>query len=1024
LDSLKSLTEEQWVIETVDSNDVRLTGTSLVLDANGNPHISYKTGSDLGYAYKDDGDWHITLLTGREGSYSSLALLGNRPHIMYFKYFNYTSNLEYVYQDAAEDWYVEVLVSGNNQLSARDNVSLVLDGEGYPHLAFTLFRCMMWVSGNCIRWDPGDLIYLREDGSGWKDPVTMGYSADYSSMALDSDNNVFMSFYNDYSEELKHSYLHHDPFDPVIYMVDDAGDVGKFTDIAVDERFYPPTPHISYFDATNENLKYAYRTGAFSWHIDVVDSEGSVGKYTSLALDADGYPHISYRDETNQDLKYAYMDDVDWHIYTVDSTGDVGKYTSLALDASGRPHISYIDASNGNLKYAYLGGPSTGSMIYLPLVLKARTAPSPTPTITPGGPTLTPTATSTSTSTPTSSPTPTATPTPTSTPTNTPTPTSTATNTPTPTPTPTPVPATFPYYDGFESGTLGDEWMVHTTSQGRVQVSSSYPHSGTYSLLLDDYENDSIYSTAAAILTIDLSGQSQVDLDFWWDEWGSDSLSDGVFISDDSGATWYQVMSFDDDPTSWRHQIIDLDEKAASQGMTFNDHFQIKFQFRADDPIPNDGYAIDEVQVRAAPSPTPATFPYYDGFESGTLGDEWMVYFTNEGRVQVSSSYPYSGTYSLLLDDYENDSIYSTAAAILTIDLSGQTQVDLDFWWDEWGSDSVSDGVFISDDSGATWYQVMSFDDDPTSWRHQIIDLDEEAASQGMTFNDHFQIKFQFYNDDPIPWDGYAIDEVQVRAAPVPVPATFPYYDGFEAGALGDEWMVYFTNEGRVQVSSSYPYSGTYSLLLDDYENDSIYSTAAAILTIDLSGQTQVDLDFWWDEWGGDGTLDGVFLSDDDGATWYRVMSFDEDPTSWQHQIIDLDEEAMANGLTFNDHFQIKFQCYHDDPIPWDGYAIDEVKVRSEHRTSTTPCSQMALTSTLARGTRSLSGMCSPTRTSVYGMESLTAIVFSTSSARRGGCSCRWCCAITRSVQRRTTNEPGLAWQARPGLVTNRRMVR
>ena len=58
---------------------------------------------------------------------------------------------------------------------------------------------------------------------------------------------------------------------------------------------------------------------------------------------------------------------------------------------------------------------------------------------------------------------------------------------------------------------------------------------------------------------------------------------------------------------------------------------------------------------------------------------------TNQGRIASQFHLiAYSGTYSLLLDDSVNDTIYSYAAAILAIDLSGQTQVELDFWWREY----------------------------------------------------------------------------------------------------------------------------------------------------------------------------------------------------------------------------------------------------------------------------------------------------------------------------------------------------
>jgi hypothetical protein len=74
----------------------------------------------------------------------------------------------------------------------------------------------------------------------------------------------------------------------------------------------------------------------------------------SLALDAAGRPHISYYDSTNDDLKYAYFDGTAWQIETVDSAGWVGYYTSLELDSFGRPHISYYDGTNGDLKYAHI----------------------------------------------------------------------------------------------------------------------------------------------------------------------------------------------------------------------------------------------------------------------------------------------------------------------------------------------------------------------------------------------------------------------------------------------------------------------------------------------------------------------------------------------------------------------------------------------------------------------------------------------------------------------------------------------
>jgi hypothetical protein len=95
----------------------------------------------------------------------------------------------------------------------------------------------------------------------------------------------------------------------------------------------PKGPHISYYDVTNEDLKYAVKSGA-GWTIETVDAAGSVGWFTSLVIDARGNPHISYQEAANGKLKlkYAAKSGTSWSLEIVDATGYVGGYTSIAYD--------------------------------------------------------------------------------------------------------------------------------------------------------------------------------------------------------------------------------------------------------------------------------------------------------------------------------------------------------------------------------------------------------------------------------------------------------------------------------------------------------------------------------------------------------------------------------------------------------------------------------------------------------------------------------------------------------------------
>ena len=133
--------------------------------------------------------------------------------------------------------------------------------------------------------------------------------------------------------------------------VDDAGNVGSFCCLTLNSAGFP---HLSYHDATNEYLKYAYYDGPV-WHAEVIDtSTYRTGWYTSIAVDAAGNPHISYFAAV--DLKYAYRDDVGWHLETIQTGAYLGGYTSVALDQNGFPHIAYYWQTShwgGNLRYAF-----------------------------------------------------------------------------------------------------------------------------------------------------------------------------------------------------------------------------------------------------------------------------------------------------------------------------------------------------------------------------------------------------------------------------------------------------------------------------------------------------------------------------------------------------------------------------------------------------------------------------------------------------------------------------------------------
>jgi hypothetical protein len=336
-----------WVVETIDSPEFVGYYTSIALDSGNRPHISYskydvtsRVCDDLKYAYYDGSFWQIETVdsAGDVGGYTSIALdSNNRPHISYYDATN--DDLKYAYFDGSF-WQIETVDSAED---VGEWTSIALDTSDRPHISY-------------YHRTNGDLKYAYFDGSFWQ-IETVDSAGDvgwFTSIALDTSNRPHISYRDFTNQSLKYAY-----FDGLSWQIEtvDSGNVGAWSSIVLDTNDRSHISYLDSPGSRDLSLKYAYFDGS-SWQIEIVDSDdGIVGIFTSIALDSNNLPHISYCKNIPGDLKYACFDGLSWQIETIDSAGYVGWWTSIALDSNNRPHISYCsylsdNDYSGDLKYA------------------------------------------------------------------------------------------------------------------------------------------------------------------------------------------------------------------------------------------------------------------------------------------------------------------------------------------------------------------------------------------------------------------------------------------------------------------------------------------------------------------------------------------------------------------------------------------------------------------------------------------------------------------------------------------------
>jgi hypothetical protein len=286
-----------------------------------------------------------------------------------------------------------------------------LDSSKQPHIAYHLYS---------VRFgDSESLKYAKKVAAGtgncgddgWQcDTIdsAVSYVGRYASLDLSAGDNPSIAYYDNLFDLVLATkggtYANCGPGGNTwtCWPIDAMGDVGMFASLVRDRD--SGIPHIAYYDATNEKLKYAVLVGsggncgyfgpagAYLWQCDVLDTMGAsisaAHMRISMALDGNGYPLMAYQrtsefgpavlkvarpaialglDHGNCGPEDLFLT---WQCETIDNGGSdtsVGNYLDIAVNESGLATIAYYESDSyhysGNLKVAY-----QTIRIYLPLI--------------------------------------------------------------------------------------------------------------------------------------------------------------------------------------------------------------------------------------------------------------------------------------------------------------------------------------------------------------------------------------------------------------------------------------------------------------------------------------------------------------------------------------------------------------------------------------------------------------------------------------------------------------------------------
>jgi hypothetical protein len=288
--------------------------SSLAIDSAGHLHVSYyHEGIGVEYATASGitGPWSKVIIdngggTATVGKFTSLALDGNsKPHVSYYDETN--TALKYA-TNATGTWINETVDTGLSADNPGRYTSIKVGTDGLVHISYYDYHDSV---------KNGNLKYVVGNAGDWSPAITLDSTGDvgqFSSLALFSgkvyiaynhiypDGSWFIRVITNASGEWKH-----------IDFVEVSPISKAYSGLTANPLAVDPTGvmHISYY----KNGVLYYSTGVlydaalnrWDWSVaQAVDtSEVGQGIYTSIAVDSSGKVSIAYYDATDGDLKFA-----------------------------------------------------------------------------------------------------------------------------------------------------------------------------------------------------------------------------------------------------------------------------------------------------------------------------------------------------------------------------------------------------------------------------------------------------------------------------------------------------------------------------------------------------------------------------------------------------------------------------------------------------------------------------------------------------------------------------------------------